>query len=152
MSDRDQQGPNSQEPKIVVDEDWKEQVQREKEAAEAATQATGPQPQGAGSSAGAEAAAGPLPPASFGSLVGSLAAQAMAALGQVPDPIEGHPVVRPDVARHVIDTLGVLQEKPRGNLTPEAANTLDALLHDLRMLFLAVCNAPAPDAPAENTT
>jgi hypothetical protein len=42
-----------------------------------------------------------------------------------------------DAARHVIDLLGILQEKTRGNLTPEENTLLDNMLADLRMQFVA---------------
>ena len=66
----------------------------------------------------------------------SLAEQAMAALGQIPDPLENKPVVRLELARHHIDTLGVLEEKTKGNLTDEEHEMLETVLHQLRMVFL----------------
>ena len=140
--------PN-EDPRIIVDEDWKERAQREKEAAEAAKRARQSQGSTESPSAGHRDDAGtgpPLPPASFGALVSSLAAQAMAALGQVPDPAEGRPVVRSDLARHLIDTLGVLEEKTQGNLTPDESKMLDSVLHELRLVYLAVSKAPADPA------
>ena len=131
-------------PKIIVDDDWKEQVQAEKEAA---------QQQEAAEEAPAESqAADPesepelqLPPASFATLVSSLAAQAIASLGQMPDP-EGKLVVRPELAKHAIDTLGVLEEKTNGNLSNDEAAMLENILHELRMMFVAVQNQPPPSA------
>ena len=45
----------------------------------------------------------------------------MAALGQIPDPMAGKPVVRLEFARHYIDMIEVLQEKTKGNATEEEA-------------------------------
>ncbi len=80
----------------------------------------------------------PIPPASFTVLVSSLATQAVAALGFLPD-ADGKP--RPaekDIAKHFIDTLSMLEEKTKGNLDAEEANTLHTILHEVRMAYLSV--------------
>jgi hypothetical protein len=120
------------EPKIVVDEDWKSRVQAEKEAA--ARQDAGSEP---ADQVDAEAAAGePLPAASFELLISTLTAQALTAMGKLPDPVQGHAVVRPDLAKHYIDLLGMLEQKTKGNLTKDEAGMLDEVLHQLRMTFV----------------
>jgi hypothetical protein len=126
-------------PKIIVDDDWKERVQAEKEAAQ---KGRDEQPQ-------TDAAAQELPPASFPMLVTSLATQALATMGQIPDP-SGKSLVQLDHARHVIDTLAMLEEKTKGNLTPEESQMMTQVLHELRMVFVAVSNAPAHEPPAED--
>ena len=63
--------PNPQEPKIVVDDDWKSQVQQEKEKAK---EEPAPTPD--------EQANDGIPPASFPLLVSTLASQALSGLGQ----------------------------------------------------------------------
>jgi hypothetical protein len=118
-------------PKIIVDEDWKTRVQAEKEAIRQ-------QSEEQGKGADAKTAEPELPPASFSLLVTTLAAQAMVAMGQAPDPIEKKPTVRLDVARHYIDTLGVLEDKTKGNLAPDESALLDDILHQLRMAFVAI--------------
>ena len=40
------------------------------------------------------------------------------------------------VARHAIDTLGMLQEKTKGNLAAPESNLLENLLYELRMSYL----------------
>jgi nucleoid-associated protein YgaU len=120
------------EPKIVVDEDWKSRVQAEKEAA--ARQDAGSEP---ADQVDAEAAAGePLPAASFELLISTLTAQALTAMGKLPYPVQGHAVVRPDLAKHYIDLLGMLEQKTKGNLTKDEAGMLDEVLHQLRMTFV----------------
>ncbi len=53
-----------------------------------------------------------------------------------------------DFARHHIDTLAMLQEKTKGNLSSEEDEMLEGLIHQLRMAFMAVqaesTNAQAP--------
>ena len=60
----------------------------------------------------------------------------MFALGQFPDP-EGKQVVQLEVAHHIIDMLGVLEEKTKGNLSQHEYVALNHLLHDLRMAYMA---------------
>ena len=127
--------------KLFVDEDWKSKVQAEKEAA---TQAGNPQPDVAAKTSEAPAAKpemddskAELPAASFSSLITMLATQAMVALGQIPDPVQNKPVVRLKFARHYIDTLGMLEEKTKRQLTADEAALLEHVLFDLRLEFVA---------------
>jgi len=120
-----------EEKKILIDEDWKTQVQAEKEAF---------QQEEGDSSKGADAdhADHPMPPASFEFLLTSLATEAMMALGQIPHPGTGQLQAHPQQAKYLIDTIDVLREKTKGNLTPEEERILEDLLHQLRMVFVAV--------------
>ncbi len=127
-------------PKIIVDDDWKEQVQKEKEDLQKRKESKQSDDATAHDSAA-------LPPASFSLLVTTLATQAMAALGQVPDPIENKPVVRLELAKHYIDTLGVLEEKTKGNLSNQEAGMLEGILHELRMLYVGVKGKPNESQP-----
>jgi hypothetical protein len=127
--------PSEQErPKIIVDEDWKSQAQKEKEALKqsAATSQTTQQAQAAG-----------LPPATFPVLLTTLATQALVCLGQIPNPLTGKPDIHLDEAQHFIDTLAMLEEKTAGNRTPEESQMLDSLLHELRITFIHSQSQPA---------
>lgn len=77
------------------------------------------------------------PPATFSSFIASIGAQAANALGLDPEEGQAAPP-KPDLdqARVLIDVLTVLEEKTRGNLTPDEAGLLKHLLHDLRMGFV----------------
>lgn len=140
-------------PKIIIDEDWKSQVQAEKEAAEKAR--TAPQPEDDASEATDETPQAksepasetdpPLPPASFPMLVQTLAMQAMASLGIFPDPIENKPVVRLNHAKHAIDSLGILEDKTKGNLTADETRLLSETLHQLRMAYVGAKSKPSPN-------
>jgi hypothetical protein len=77
-----------------------------------------------------------LPPASFTLLVATLATQATSALGQLPDPLSGKTEVRLELAKHVIDTLGVLEAKTKGNLSPDEEQVLESALHQLRLAYV----------------
>lgn len=92
----------------------------------------------------------PLPPPSFSLLVHSLSLQALAALGQWPDPSGKAVPPRLDRAKHTIDLLGILEEKTRGNLTSEEASLLERLLHELRLAYVEAVRQP-PAASATGT-
>jgi hypothetical protein len=77
-----------------------------------------------------------FPPPTFTTLVQMLAAQAMVALGQMEDPIEKKKVVRPDLAKHLIDLLEMLQEKSKNNLNADESYSLSQILSQLRMAFV----------------
>ena len=80
---------------------------------------------------------GRMPEASFLGLVNMLAVEAAMSLGMIRTP-EGAPPVDLEAGRHLIDLLGVLEQKTRGNLTPEEAGMLENVLADLRMQFVAL--------------
>jgi hypothetical protein len=78
-----------------------------------------------------------LPPASVGSLAQSLVTQILYYLGDMGGR-GGDEMGNMDMAKHLIDTLGVLEEKTKGNLTPEEQQFLDTALYEARMRFIAV--------------
>jgi len=109
-----------------VDEEWKRKAEEEKERAEqAAEQAE----QG-------HEYAGPPPKPTFAFLVSGIVSQALIGLGQVANPITKKQEPNLDEAKFAIDTLQMLQEKTKGNLTDEEKKYLDAVLYDLRMRFI----------------
>jgi hypothetical protein len=122
-----------QDKKLFVDEGWKAQVEAEREALKGRDEKKAAQ----GSAAGTEEDR-PLPPPTLADLASSLAMQAMIAMGLLANPLSGKAEVRPHHARHLIDTLGLLQRKTEGNRTAEETEAFDHLLHELRLGFLAV--------------
>jgi len=72
----------------------------------------------------------------FATFVISLSTQALALLGEIPDPIQGRTVVDLEGARQFIDILGILQDKTRGNLDARENALLDGALYDLRMKYV----------------
>jgi hypothetical protein len=79
-----------------------------------------------------------LPEASFLSLANMLAVEAAMHLGLIQSPGEEAPPPDLEAARHLIDMLGMLQGKTRGNLTGEEDTLLENILADLRMQFVAI--------------
>ena len=83
-------------------------------------------------------------PASFLSLIMSLASNAAASMGMMPHPVTGESGVDLKTAKHWIDVLGMLEQKTRGNLDPQEAQVLESLLADLRMQYVSFSSAPTP--------
>ena len=81
-------------------------------------------------------------PASFISFVMSIASNAASALGMMEHPVTHQREVDPELGKHWIDVLGMLQKKTAGNLTPSEKNMMEGLLHDLRMQYVALTSAP----------
>jgi len=79
------------------------------------------------------------PQLDFNAFVLSLGSSALIHLGVAPDPTTNE-TQKPDLAlaQQSIDLLALLQEKTRGNLTPEEAPLLQGLLYELRMKFVDV--------------
>ena len=82
----------------------------------------------------------PLPEPTFLTLITGLAAQAMMSLGIFPNPIDGQTRILLHQGKHFIDTIALLSEKTSGNQTPEEAKTLESVLHELRMIYVAAQN------------
>ena len=78
-----------------------------------------------------------LPPPSFSLLVATFGSQAMVALGQMPNPLDGKTEVRLDLAKHAIDMLVIIESRTQGNLAPDEAAMLETVLHQLRMAYVA---------------
>ncbi len=79
----------------------------------------------------------------FATHVLSLASSAMVSLGVMPAP-SGEPIEQDiDTARYLIDVLGMLERKTRGNLEQSEEKLLQSLLYDLRVAFVDASAAAA---------
>jgi hypothetical protein len=76
------------------------------------------------------------PPPDFKFFVTTLAIQASIALGHMPNPATDKVEEDLTQAKFLIDTLGMLQEKTKNNLTPEEITLLENLLYELRVAYL----------------
>ena len=79
----------------------------------------------------------PDPNINFASFVLSLAATAAVHFGDRLEPgaVEAGPVDL-EAAGQMIDILALLEEKTKGNLTPDEEQLLDAILYELRLRFV----------------
>ena len=78
-----------------------------------------------------------LPPADFATFVLSLGTSAQMHLGLVSDSEGNDPPLNLPQAKYTIDVLAVLEEKTKGNLTPEEEQLLQSMLYELRVAFVA---------------
>jgi Domain of unknown function (DUF1844) len=83
-------------------------------------------------------------PASFLSLIMSLASNAASSLGMMPHPVTGESGVDLKTAKHWIDVLGMLEQKTHGNLDEQEAQVVESLLADLRMQYVSFSSSPMP--------
>jgi hypothetical protein len=120
-----------EEKKIIADEDWKKEAQREKEVLAAQEEADKKKAQKD------RRPHGPLPKGDFIGLVNMLVTQTLFSLGLLE--IEGQQR-EPDLAlaKYNIDILEVLQEKTKGNLTKEEEKLLENTIHDIRMGYVKI--------------
>ncbi|NUQ34775.1 MAG: DUF1844 domain-containing protein [Planctomycetaceae bacterium] len=116
--------------KLIVDDDWKSQVEREKEEL-------------AAKESPKQAQQSDLPDASFLNHIASLATQVMVLLGLVEHPVIGKRVFDGEQARFLIDTIVMLREKAKGNLTPEESTYVERIIPELQMTFVEVSKAVA---------
>lgn len=82
-----------------------------------------------------EAAEG-LPEISFSAFVISLSTQALMHLGEIANPLSGKIETDMPVAKQLIDIIGVLRDKTRGNLDSGEEKLMDDVLFDLRMRYV----------------
>jgi hypothetical protein len=86
-------------------------------------------------------------PASFINFLMSIASNAAAALGMMEHPVTGQRAIDPELGKHWIDVLGMLQQKTHGNLAPQEQQIFEGLLADLRMQYVSLTSTRQPKAP-----
>ena len=126
---------DSEKPQIEIasDEDWKEKVKAE----DAKLDAESSSESDSANQSTPELDPSQIPAASFPGIVQIFVAQVFSALGMFPGP-DGETTRQLPVAKHIIDLLGVLEEKTAGNLTDDEAKMLDQALHELRISYVQV--------------
>ena len=77
-----------------------------------------------------------IPEADFSFFITSLGLQASIALGNIPNPLTNRIEENIKQARLLIDTLAILKEKTKGNLSKDEETLLDNLLYELRMQYI----------------
>jgi hypothetical protein len=152
-----------EQPSLHIDTDWKKQAQEEKrrlaeeeqkreaekQRASAPAASGGPASPGPGTAPGTQPprgrSAGPrggerqLPEASYPTLINTFVTQVLLYLGDL-TPRGVEPQVNLDMAKFNIDLLGVLEEKTKGNLSPEEQKMLDNALYEVRMRYVSVAS------------
>lgn len=114
---------------LHIDSDWKTEAAQEKERLAKQEQVSRP-------------TAGTEPAANFIELVNLMAMQAAIGLGGYQGPGGERIPPNPNVAKHHIDLLEVLEKKTAGNLTEEEKRILDGVLYELRLQYVQAVSAP----------
>ncbi len=78
----------------------------------------------------------PLPEVTFATFILSLNTSALVHLGEIPEPSTGEKKKDLPIAQHAIDTLAMLQEKTKGNLSDDEKALLEHILFDLRLKYV----------------
>ncbi|MGA2401738.1 MAG: DUF1844 domain-containing protein [Syntrophobacteraceae bacterium] len=83
-----------------------------------------------------EQAWGPLPEVTLSTFIFSLSSSALVHLGEIPEPQTNRTQLDLPIAKQIIDTLGMLQEKTKGNLDQDEERLFRSVLYDLRMRYV----------------
>jgi len=110
-----------EEPNKNIDESWKDAAETEKETLKKEGKFVPPEP-------------------NFNFFATTLALQASIALGHVPNPANNQKEEDLIQAKFLIDTLGMLKEKTKGNLNADEAKLLENVLYELRTAYIAKVN------------
>jgi len=129
-------GPEGEGAKKTVDEDWKAEARREQEKLEKKLEEK-------------RAERSELPAPDFVHFVSGIAAQTLMQLGDIENPFAGEKKVDLESARYSIDIIAMLEEKTKGNLTPDEERYLKAALHDLRMRYVEAASGKPEPPPAD---
>ena len=128
-----------------VDESWKEQAEREKQTVTTGT-AGSPASPSPSPAAGHVPSPEPEPQkegpqARFDLFLSGLVMEAFIALGDMPHPSTRRQAVNLPQAKYLIDLIGVLEEKTKGNLSVDEDKLLKDALYQLRMRYLTKAQA-----------
>ena len=107
-----------EEPRKEVKKEERKQEERRKEAGKEQDQRTA------------------FPEVNFSYFLISLSSSALLHLGEIADPQTGEKRKDLPIAKHTIDTIAMLKEKTKGNLTDEEQKALDSILADLRWRYV----------------
>lgn len=107
-----------------VDELWKDTIRKEKDMTETKNDE-------------------PPIEVSFGFFITGLMMEAVMALGDLENPATHKKELNLRHAKILIDTLEMLKEKTRNNLSKEEDEAMSSILYDLRMRFVTKANSSA---------
>ena len=74
----------------------------------------------------------------FSTFILSLNTAALIHLGELPDPVTQKKKVNLLLAKQTINTLEMLKEKTKGNLTIDEEKLLDTILYELKLKFIKI--------------
>ncbi len=77
-----------------------------------------------------------MPEVTFPAFIMSLNTSVLYHLGEIGDPATGKKEPEFELAKHGIDTLVLLEEKTKGNLTKEEGELLKNILYDVKLRYV----------------
>ena len=87
-----------------------------------------------------------MPEVTFTAFVMSMNTSALFHLGEISDPASGEKQTDLVLAQHTIDTLAILEQKTKGNLTEDEQDLLKHVLYDLKMRYVRAATESPPEA------
>ncbi len=93
-----------------------------------------------------------LPPVDFVSYLANLVETGRLYLEGIPNPETNEVVTNFPLVKHIIDTIEMLEEKTKGNLTAPEANFLANTLYELRMGYVRAINRQEAASEEETAT
>ena len=129
-----------EEKKLIVDEDWKAEAQREKEilVAQEKAEAVEKKEKEEEKEDDAEQPRGPLPEGNFPALISTLATQSLFAMGLLQIKDQEKREADLELAKYNIDMLATIEEKTKGNLSEDEEKILANTLSELRMGYVQI--------------
>jgi hypothetical protein len=85
-------------------------------------------------------------PVTFSTFLLGLSTQALLHLGEIPNPSSGQVETDLIAAKQVIDILGILEVKTRGNLEEAERGLVESVLYDLRMKYVELARHKTKEA------
>ena len=92
-----------------------------------------------------------FPPLDFETLITEYSTTAMAYLGGMPDPETQEPIFNLQLAKRMIDTIDLLKEKTKGNLSTPENNFLENTLYSLMMAYVRAVQNSAGTGSGEES-
>ena len=87
-----------------------------------------------------------VPPVDFIGYLANLVETGRLYLNGIPNPETDEVVINLPLVKHIIDTIEMLEEKTKGNLTAPEANFLANTLYELRMGYVRALSRPEATA------
>ncbi len=115
---------------------------KSKPSASASETASKPQAAASNPAASQQQSKEPPPELTFAAFLWSLSEQALAALGEIPDPNSGQVTNDLVLAQQMIDIIIMLRDKTRGNLDAHEQAMLKEILSGLQMKYVELARQP----------
>ena len=83
-----------------------------------------------------------MPDVTFTGFILSLNTTALFHMGELSHPVTGEKVMDLELAKHTIDTISLLKEKTKGNLSRDEDELITTIIYDLKMRYVKSSGKP----------